>query len=90
MCNKLKDTFRNVHEHEHKIWFTIEDIETIINKHNESNSNPKPLIEDYLESNALDLYKDYVITTKHKLDGESKETLEYILEGFFEYLKYHK
>lgn len=90
MSNKLKDMFRNVHENEHKIWFTMEDIETIIDKYNESNSNPKPLIEDYLESNGLDLYKDYVITTKHKLGGESKETLEYILEGFLEYLKYHK
>jgi hypothetical protein len=90
MSNKLKDMFRNVHEHEHKIWFTIEDIETIIDKYNESNSNPKALIEDYLESNGLDLHKDHVITTKHKLDGESKETLQYVLEGFFEYLKYHK
>ena len=90
MSNKLKDIFKNVHEHEHKIWFTMEDIETIIDKYNESNGEPKSLIEDYLECNALDLHKDHVITVRQKLDGQSKETLQYVLEGFFEYLKYHK
>ena len=90
MSNKLKDMFRNVHEHEHKIWFTMEDIETIIDKYNESNDNPKSLIEDYLDSNGLDLYKDHVITVRQKLDSESNVTLQYVLEGFFEYLKYHK
>ena len=44
MSNKLKDMFRNVHENEHKIWFTMEDIETIIDKYNESNSDSKDLI----------------------------------------------
>lgn len=89
MKNNLINRFRNIQEGEHKIWFTIEEIESIIDKHN-SEVDDKELIMDFLESNCLELSKDKVIATRAKLDGVSKDTLYSVLEGFFEYLKHHK
>lgn len=89
MKNNLINRFRNIQESEHKIWFTIEEIESIIDKHN-SEVDDKELIMDFLESNCLELSKDKVIATRAKLDGVSTETLYNVLEGFFEYLKHHK
>ena len=89
MKNNLINSFRNIQEGEHKIWFTIEEIESIIDKHN-SEVDDKELIMGFLESNCLELSKDKVIATRTKLDGVSKDTLYSVLEGFFEYLKHHK
>lgn len=88
MENNLISKFKNIQDSEHKIWFTIEEIENIINKHN-SEVNHDLLINDFLESNCLELSKDKVIATRVKLDGKSTETLYDVLEGFLEYLKHH-
>jgi hypothetical protein len=88
MENNLINNFKYIQDSEHKIWFTIEEIENTIHKHN-SEINSDSLIMDYLESNCLELCKDKTITTRAKLDGNSTETLYNVLEGFLEYLKYH-
>lgn len=89
MENNLFSKFKNIQDSEHKIWFTIEEIENTINKHN-SEVNSDLLINDFLESNCLELCKYKVITNRAKLDGKSTETLYDVLEGFLEYLKNHK
>lgn len=89
MKNNLINKFRDIQESEHKIWFTIEEIESTIDKYN-SEVDDKELIMDFLESNCLELSKDKVISNRVKLGGNSTETLYNVLEDFFEYLKHHK
>lgn len=89
MENNLFNHFKKVQDSEHKIWFTIEEIESIIITHNNELDSDN-LIMDFLESNCLELSKDKVITTRTKLDGKSVETLYDVLENFIDYLKNHK